>query len=343
MFAKIINAIESGLVPDALTRFGIRKLLNKRLKQEYKNNVEQQSIRYQAFIQELRNSKTAINTQEANDQHYEIPSEFFFNSLGARLKYSCALWNEGIQNLDQAEEAMLELYTQRGEFKDGQDILELGCGWGSLTLFLAEKYPNSRITAISNSHSQREFITNRAQEKGLLNIDVITSDINDFDVDKKFDRVVSIEMFEHVRNYQNLFASISKWLNPNGKLFVHIFCHRYLMYPFEEVSKDDWMAKYFFSGGQMPAADTFLNFQKNLALSNRWLVNGQHYEKTCNAWLDKMDSNKDIVLSIFKDTYGVEATIWLQRWRIFYMACAELFGYNKGNEWMVGHYLFTKD
>ncbi len=342
MISHIINAIEKSYIPDSIIRLGIRQLLKKRLKQEHQENVEKQADAYTAFINELNSSQIAINTDEANEQHYEVPAEFFINSLGTRLKYSCALWNTETDNLDSAEVAMLELYTQRAHFKDGQEILELGCGWGSLTLYLAQKYPNSHITAISNSHSQREFILKKANNLNLNNIDIKTIDINDFNIDKKFDRIISIEMFEHIRNYQTLFSSIANWLKTDGLLFIHVFCHRYLMYPFTDVGDDDWMARYFFSGGQMPAADTFLNFQEDIVLSKRWLVSGTHYEKTSNAWLSKMDANKSSIMPLFEQTYGLEAKVWFQRWRIFYMACAELFGYKHGNEWMVAHYLFSK-
>ena len=343
MIQAIIKMMEAGTLPDSVIRAGIRKLCKQRLEEEHINDIEAQSEQYQKFLGELKQSQIAIKTDKANEQHYEVPSEFYLKSLGKHLKYSGCLWQEGTPNLDQAEKEMLELYTQRGEFCDGQKILELGCGWGSLTLYLAEKYPASEITTLSNSSSQRQYIESQAESRGLSNIEVITVDINDFDTDKRFDRIVSIEMFEHVRNYQQLFDKVSSWLDSNGKLFLHVFCHRYLMYPFEEEGDDNWMGKYFFSGGQMPAADTFLNFQQELSLERRWLLSGQHYEKTANAWLDKTDNNAKEILSIFKKVYGEDnAKLWLQRWRIFFMACAELFGYRDGNEWLIGHYLFTK-
>jgi cyclopropane-fatty-acyl-phospholipid synthase len=283
----------------------------------------------------------AIDTDKANEQHYEVDASFYEMALGKRKKYSSCYYHAD-ESLDKAEENMLELYCERGQFQEGQNILELGCGWGSLTLFLAEKYPNATITGLSNSHSQRIHILDQAQKQGLSNIKIITCDINEFEISEKFDRIVSIEMFEHVRNYKHLFNKISTWLKQDGLLFIHVFCHRYLMYPFLTEGSDNWMGKYFFSGGQMPAADTFLYFQDDLNIERRWMNSGQHYEKTSNHWLKNMDAHKLEVMNTFKQIYGNQYKLWFQRWRIFFMSCAELFGYNKGNEWLVGHYLFSK-
>lgn len=337
----VIRLIENGKLPDFMVRYCIRRLVNQRLQEEFAHDPEKQTLKFNQFINTLKQSLLAIDTDKANEQHYEVDAQFYDLCLGKRKKYSSCYYkaNEGI---DQAEENMLALYIERGQFVDGQKILELGCGWGSLTLYLAEKLPNAQITGLSNSHSQREHIMAQAQKKGLTNINIITRDINEFEIDQKFDRVVSIEMFEHVRNYQQLFAKISSWLKEDGLLFVHIFCHRFLMYPFDTEGSDNWMGKYFFSGGQMPAADTFLYFQQQLNIESRWINNGQHYEKTANHWLENMDNNKTQVMELFKNIYGQDYNKWFHRWRIFFMSCAELFGYNKGNEWLVGHYLFSK-
>ncbi|GAA4359215.1 cyclopropane-fatty-acyl-phospholipid synthase family protein [Kangiella marina] len=343
MIKSIINMMEAGTLPDSVIRAGIRKLCKQRLEEEHINDIEAQSEQYDRFLEELKSSDIAIKTDKANEQHYEVPAEFYQLSLGQYLKYSGCLWDKHTTDLSAAEKNMLELYTERGEFQDGQKVLELGCGWGSLTLYLAQKYPNSHITTLSNSSSQREFIESKASERGLTNIEVITVDINTFKTEQSFDRIVSIEMFEHVRNYQQLFDRMNQWLKDDGKIFIHIFCHRFLMYPFEEEGDDNWMGKYFFSGGQMPAADTFLNFLGDLRLDKRWLLSGEHYEKTSNAWLENTDKNKETILSVFEKVYGEkEAKIWLQRWRIFFMSCAELFGLNNGNEWLIGHYRFVK-
>lgn len=337
-----IKAVESGLIPDFIIRFGIRRLLKQRLLDEFSQDPQQSSKRYNDFLYELKKSKLAIDTDKANEQHYEIDSEFYNLVLGQNKKYSSCYYKNENESLSTAEKNMLELYIERGQFSDGQNILELGCGWGSLTLYLAKRFPQSHITGVSNSHSQRNYILKQAKDRGLKNIEIITCDINNLSLENQFDRIISIEMFEHVRNYQNLFKNISSWMNPQGLLFIHVFCHRHLMYPFETEGEDNWMGKYFFSGGQMPAADTFLNFQQHLNIEKRWINNGQHYEKTSNHWLENMDENKQQVLIVLKKTYGQDYKLWFQRWRIFFMSCAELFGYNKGNEWLVGHYLFTR-
>lgn len=339
---RLITLAENGKLPDFLVRFGIRQLCLRRLQKEGINDPEQQQRRYQALIDELRKSPIAIETSAANEQHYEVPTEFYLSSLGRRLKYSCAYYEHADSSLDQAEESMLALYGERAALQDGQRILELGCGWGSLTLWMAEHFPSSQITAVSNSSTQKQYIDAQCQKRGFSNVTVLTADVNTLDVEaNQFDRAISIEMFEHMRNYRTLLKRISSWLKPNGKLFVHIFSHRNLMYPFEVAGEEDWMSKYFFTGGLMPSIDTLLHFQEHLTLNQRWLVNGQHYEKTCNHWLEKTDANKANIIKAFKQSYGEqEAEIWFNRWRIFYMSCAELFGLRNGNEWMVAHYLF---
>lgn len=336
-----VQLVEKGILPDFIVRYGIRQLIKQRLEEEYAHDPELSSEKYNDFIKALKQSSLAIDTDKANEQHYEVDAEFYDLALGKRKKYSSCYYKSN-ESIDVAEENMLSLYVERGQFVDGQDILELGCGWGSLTLYLAEKFPNSNITGLSNSNSQRIYILEQAQIKDLNNINIITCDINQFDIKQRFDRIISIEMFEHVRNYQQLFNKISTWLDDKGLLFIHVFCHRFLMYPFLTEGDDNWMGKYFFSGGQMPAADTFLNFQEKLNIQQRWMNNGQHYEKTSNHWLENMDNNKSEIMTIFKRVYGDDYKLWFQRWRIFFMSCAELFGYNKGNEWLVGHYLFSK-
>ncbi|MDM3869962.1 cyclopropane-fatty-acyl-phospholipid synthase family protein [Porticoccus sp. W117] len=340
---KIIDLAEKKLVPDSAIRMGIRKLLKQRLQDEFANNPELASAQKSELINQLRNSPIAIETDAANEQHYEVPAKFYQLALGKHLKYSSCWWNNNTRTLEDAEQLMLELYLQRGQFEDGQDILELGCGWGSLTLFMAEKLPNSRITAVSNSNSQREYIQAQAKQRGIDNIQVITQDVNQLELDQQFDRIVSIEMFEHVRNYQKLLTKVSGWLRQDGKLFVHIFCHRSVLYPFETEGDDNWMGRYFFTGGLMPSADTLLYFQDHLTIEDQWLVNGSHYQKTSEAWLDNMDRHRKEITELFEQTYGEgQGAIWTQRWRMFFMACAELFGYQSGNEWMVTHYLFNK-
>ncbi len=338
-----IELCERGWLPDPIMRFGIRRLLATRLRNETVGETEQQFERYHRRLDELRHSRIALDTDKANEQHYEVPAEFFRLVLGRHLKYSCSYFGPGVNQLDEAEEKMLALTCERAELVDGQQVLELGCGWGSLTLWMARRFPDSRITAVSNSASQREYILAQAAATGLTNVNVITADANEFEAEGSFDRVVSVEMFEHMRNYQALLAKIAGWLNPGGKLFVHIFCHRQVMYPFNVEGSYDWMAEYFFTGGLMPSEHTLLYFQDDLRLERQWRVPGHHYEKTSNAWLEKLDQHREQTLEIFEPVYGkAEAARWINRWRMFFMACAELFGYEQGTEWLVAHYRFVK-
>lgn len=341
--ARAIYWAEADVVPDRVTRFGIRRLLKSRLFALNANNIEQVALHKQAFIRAMNHSPVAVQTEAANTQHYELPAAFFDKVLGTQRKYSCGYWEDSTASLDEAEENALSLSCAHADLQDGQDILELGCGWGSLSLYMARHYPTSRITAVSNSHSQREFICKQADQLGLHNLTVITADMRSFNSQESYDRVVSIEMFEHMRNYQELYKRIHRWLRPGGKFFMHIFCHRDVPYMFEVQDKSDWMSQYFFSGGMMPSDDLPKHFQRHLRLEDQWRWNGDHYAKTANAWLKKMDDQKAAIRNLFINTYGEsDADMWRARWRIFFMACAELFAYNQGNEWYVSHYLFRK-
>ena len=334
-----IDLAERGIVPDWLIRISIRRLLRRRLREEHAGDPETQSEQFARRVDELTRSEIAIETDAANEQHYEVPAGFYQRVLGRHLKYSSGLWNGEAGDLDEAESNMLKTTCDRAQLADGQRILELGCGWGSLTLWMAEHYPAGRITAVSNSSSQREFIMGEAARRGLDNVEVLTCDVNRLQVEPGFDRVVSVEMFEHVRNYRRLMGNIASWLKPDGLLFVHIFCHRTLMYPFETQGEDNWMGRHFFTGGLMPAADTLLCFQEDLKLRRRWLVNGRHYGRTSRAWLERLDADREgVKAAIEEGAGGVE--VQLQRWRMFFMACEELFAFRGGSEWMVGHYLF---
>ncbi len=339
----LLGLAERGWIPDPLLRLGIRRQCEARLRDERAGGLDAQATRFQQRIAELRGSPLAIHTDAANRQHYELPPAFFRLCLGRRLKYSCAWYPRGDETLDQAEDAMLALYGERAELTDGQRILELGCGWGSLTLWMAEQYPNAKITAVSNSRPQREHIEARCRERGLRNVEVITCDVNRLELPADaFERCVSIEMFEHMRNYESLLGRIGGWLAPGGKLFVHIFVHATLMYPFETEGEDNWMGRHFFTGGLMPAADTLLWFQRDLRIERRWQVDGTHYEKTANHWLRNQDARRDEVMSVLREAYGDGASLWFQRWRMFWMACAELFGHADGREWHVAHYRFVR-
>ncbi|GJM24540.1 MAG: cyclopropane-fatty-acyl-phospholipid synthase [Phycisphaerae bacterium] len=333
---------ERGWLPDVLVRWGIRRLLKTRLEQELGDDCEDRHERQQRFLAAMQDSPVAIVPQKANEQHYEIPARFYELVLGKHRKYSGCFWPTGTRTLDDAEAAMLKLTCKRAELADGQDILELGCGWGSLTLWMAEHFPNSTITAVSNSTSQGAFIREQCRARGLSNVTVITADMNVFSPEGKFDRVVSVEMFEHMRNLGLLLERIASWLRDDGKLFVHIFTHTTCTYPFETTGRDDWMGTYFFSGGMMPSDHLLLYMQDSVRLDRHWCVNGQHYERTANAWLANMTDRKSEVFDVLQATYGPdEARRWYHRWRIFFMACAELWGYRNGNEWHVGHYLMS--
>ena len=337
------SLLEKNLIPDIFIRQGIKNLLRQRLRDEKKENPEKQKQHLLDLVQELKNSPIAVHTKDANEQHYEVPTEFFQYCLGKHLKYSSGFWKENVRDIDQSESDMLELTCERAQLQDGQQVLELGCGWGSLSLFMSAKYPGSEFTVVSNSKTQKLYIDEQAKKRGIKNLSVITCDINEFSIDKKFDRVVSVEMFEHLRNYHLLFKRIASFMNDDAKMFVHIFTHKEFAYKFEVKDESDWMSKYFFTGGIMPSNDLFSYFNDDLVIREQWIVNGIHYSKTSEAWLKNMDKNKSAIIPLFEKTYGKENALkWWVYWRIFYMACAELWGFNKGEEWMVCHYLFTK-
>jgi cyclopropane-fatty-acyl-phospholipid synthase len=297
-----------------------------------------------ALIDELKATPTiAINTQEANEQHYEVPTAFYKYCLGKHLKYSSGYWKPGVSDIDTSEKDMLELTCTRAELKEGQQVLELGCGWGSLSLFMAAKFPTSTFTVVSNSRTQKQHIDEQARQRGITNLTVITTNINEFKLDQTFDRVVSVEMFEHMRNYQKLMKLVADLLKPDGKLFVHIFTHKEYAYKFEVVDESDWMSRYFFTGGIMPSDDLLLYFNEHLSIEKHWHVSGMHYSKTSEAWLQNMDKHKEQIMPLFETTYGKDQVLkWWVYWRIFYMACAELWAYKGGEEWIVSHYLFQK-
>lgn len=329
--------LEKNLLPDFAIRTGIRRLLGQRIRDEAGYDAT-------TYVADLKHRGIAEQTAAANEQHYEVPTAFYQYCLGPRLKYSGCYYETGQETLGEAETAMLDLYAERGEFVDGQDILELGCGWGSITLYLAARFPKSRITAVSNSRTQKEHIDAMANERGLSNVHIITADMNDFDIEAEaFDRVISIEMFEHMKNYQQLLAKVARWLKPGGKLFVHIFTHHRVSYHFVPQDDTDWMARYFFTGGQMPAHDLLAEFQDDLTLEADWKVNGRHYQQTAEHWLENMDRHRGEIEPLFAQTYGEDqVTKWWVYWRVFYMSCAELWGYRNGEEWLVSHYRFVK-
>jgi cyclopropane-fatty-acyl-phospholipid synthase len=338
-----VELSESGYVPDSLIRHGIRKLLRQRLEEIDAADIESMAEQQGAFIAHMNSADVALVPELANEQHYEVPQAFYEQVLGPHGKYSCCYWPEGVSTLETAEHAALSGTCEHAGIENGMRILELGCGWGSLTLWIASRYPGCRITAVSNSSSQGEFIRARAENLGIDNLEVVTADMNVFQTDERFDRVVSVEMFEHMRNYRELFGRVNDWLKPDGKFFMHIFVHRNVPYLFEDKDTSDWMSRYFFSGGMMPSDDLPLFFQDQLKIENRWRWNGTHYQKTAEAWLQNLDRNRDRLWPVLEHTYGRDfAKMWFMRWRMFFLAVSELFGYRDGNEWFVGHYLFRK-
>lgn len=338
-----IRWAERGMIPDTLVRAGIRALLRERLSALPLERPSAIQASKRAFVARMDEGPIALVPHKANEQHYEVPAAFFAEVLGPKRKYSSCHWDGQTTSLEQAEEDAISETCRRADLQDKMRVLELGCGWGSISLWAAENFPRSEFLAVSNSRSQREYIESEARRRSLANLRVITRDMNDFETDERFDRVISVEMFEHMRNHRKLFERIHGWLAPSGRFFMHIFCHRQVPYVFEDRGPGDWMTRHFFSGGMMPSDDLPLQFQDRLKLVNRWRWNGTHYERTLNAWLANMDRNRKTLYPLLERTYGEDsAPIWWGRWRIFFMACAELFGFDNGEQWWVSHYLFER-
>lgn len=340
----IDHLLARNLLPDFAIRLGIRRLLAKKLHDENRGDVEKSQAALLDFIAALDRSPIAIKTADANKQHYEVPTEFFRLCLGPRLKYSSGYWPGEDTTLAESEDAMLALTCERAGLADGHHILELGCGWGSLTLWMAEQFPNAKITGVSNSRTQREHIEAEARRRNLPNVRILTADMNDFEAEPAaYDRVVSVEMFEHMKNYRLLMAKVARWLKSGGQLFVHIFTHKDYAYHFEGTDPSDWITRYFFEGGTMPSDHLLLYFQDDLKIRRHWRVSGTHYQRTSEAWLQNMDANAAAIRPLLEKTYGEsEAAKWRAYWRVFYMSCAELWGFRGGSEWIVSHYLFQK-
>ncbi|KAL3655746.1 hypothetical protein CASFOL_000142 [Castilleja foliolosa] len=336
-------SLERNLLPDAVVRRLTRILLAARLRSGYRSSTDLQLSDLLQFANSLKEMPIAIKTERPKSQHYEVPTSFFKLVLGKHLKYSCCYFSDKSSTVEDAEKAMLELYCERSQIKDGHSVLDVGCGWGSLSLHIAQKYPNCKITGICNSATQKAHIDDQCRAHEMQNVEIIVADISTFEMEALYDRIFSIEMFEHMKNYQDLLKKISNWMKPDGLLFVHYFCHKTFAYHFEDVNDDDWITRYFFTGGTMPSANLLLYFQDDVSIVNHWLVNGKHYAQTSEEWLKRMDHNLSSIKPIMESTYGKDSAVkWTAYWRTFFISVAELFGYNNGEEWMVAHFLFKK-
>lgn len=339
----MLASLQRNLLPDIVIRRLTRLLLASRLRSGYKSSSDQQLSDLLQFVHSLKQLPIAIQTEAAKSQHYELPTSFFKLVLGKNFKYSCCLFEDKMSTLEDAEKAMMELYCERSQLQDGHSVLDVGCGWGSLSIYIAQKYSNCKVTGICNSVTQKAHIEEQCRDLQLQNVEIIVADISTFDMEESFDRIFSIEMFEHMKNYGELLKKISKWIKTDGLLFVHHFCHKAFAYHFEDVSEDDWITRYFFTGGTMPAANLLLYYQDDVSVVNHWLVNGKHYARTSEEWLKRMDSNLKAIRPIMESTYGKDSAVkWIVYWRTFFIAVAELFGYSDGEEWMVAHFLFKK-
>lgn len=337
----MLASLERNLLPDALVRRLTRLLLASRLRSGYKPSAELQLSSLLHFAHSLEEMPIAIKTEDPKSQHYELPTSFFKLVLGKNLKYSCCYFPDKSSTLEDAENAMLEMYCKRAQVEDGHSVLDIGCGWGSLSLYISQKYTNCRITGICNSKTQKAYIEEQCQELQLQNVEIIVADISTLEMEATYDRIFSIEMFEHMKNYKDLLKKISGWMKHDSLLFVHHFCHKAFAYHFEDKSDDDWITRYFFSGGTMPAANLLLYFQEDVSVVDHWLVNGKHYAQTSEEWLKRMDKNLASIKPIMESTYGKDSAVkWTVYWRTFFISVAELFGYNDGEEWMVALFHF---
>jgi cyclopropane-fatty-acyl-phospholipid synthase len=332
--STIIETAERVPLPDVIIRAAIRRLCSR----SAVKLADGSAARDAAFAHEMAARAIAEHTDAANIQHYEVPAPFFAQVLGPTRKYSSCFYKAGSSTLREAEEEALRQTVEHAALADGQSILELGCGWGSLSLFMARQFPQSRIVAVSNSNSQREYILAEAAARGLTNLRVITSDMNGFDPGRKFDRIISVEMFEHMMNWRELLSRVHAWLQPDGRFFMHIFTHRAGSYLFDRADREDWIAQHFFTGGVMPSHHLIRQYADLFKVEKEWRWSGTHYQRTALDWLSNFDAHAGEVEAVLRTVYGPDTNLWMRRWRWFFLATAGLFGYADGSEWGVSHY-----
>jgi cyclopropane-fatty-acyl-phospholipid synthase len=335
--SAVIGTAERVPLPDVLIRAGIQRMCSRTATRLADGNVRGDA----AFAREMAVRAIAEETAAANAQHYEVPAAFFGCVLGPNRKYSSGFYKEPASTLRESEEEALRQTIEHADLADGQSILELGCGWGSLSLAMAQRFPHAQVTAVSNSNSQRLYIEAEAASRGLTNLRLITADMNVFDPKQRFSRIVSVEMFEHMMNWRELLTRARGWLEPDGRLFLHIFTHRSGTYLFDRTNKDDWIAQHFFTGGVMPSHHLIRQYADLFAVEKEWRWSGLHYQRTAIDWLANFDRHRDEIEGILRSVYGADTALWMRRWRWFFLATSGLFGYADGSEWGVSHYRMT--
>jgi cyclopropane-fatty-acyl-phospholipid synthase len=334
LISTIIDKAERAPLPDVMIRAGINALCSRTAAKLSTGNADTDA----EFAREMATRAIAESTDEANAQHYEVPANFFALALGPNRKYSSCFYNGSVSTLQEAEEEALRQTVEHADLADGQSILELGCGWGSLSLWMARQFPNARIVAVSNSNSQRKYIEATAKSRGLTNLIIVTQDMNKFDPKATFDRIVSVEMFEHMMNWRELMTRVRSWLKPDARFFMHIFAHRSGAYLFDRADKEDWIAQHFFTGGVMPSHHLIQQYSDLFEVEKEWRWSGVHYQRTALDWLANFDRNRDDIEAVFRPVYRADTALWMRRWRWFFLATAGLFGYADGGEWGVSHY-----
>jgi cyclopropane-fatty-acyl-phospholipid synthase len=332
--ARIIGTAERVPLPDLVIRAAIQRLCSRTATRLASGNAESDA----SFADEMAARAIAEYTDGAKVRHDEVPAAFFARVLGPNRKYSSCFYRTPASTLQEAEEEALRQTVEHADIAYGQSILELGCGWGSLSLWMARQFPHADITAVSGSRRQRDYIEAEAAARGLKNLRVITADINVFAPEQQFDRIVSVEMFEHTMNWRQLMTRVKSWLAPEGRFFLHIFTHRSGAYLFDRADGEDWIAQHFFTGGVMPSHHLIRQYADLFGIEKEWRWSGTHYQRAALDWLASFDANRDEIERVLRPVYGHDTALWMRRWRWFFLATAGLFGYADGSEWGVSHY-----